>query len=300
VYRGNQLTNPALQQEHERFNSRMLKLGISPNISIADRHGIGMLAHANFDASEGDFSPAPYLMLNLCTAHIGRIKRVGDGPDLEGVLRPGTVAIALPNTAARGYWSKTQMLGIAVNLGSLSALSENAITTDSMLAAASTLHNDPLLTSVMTALWRDADVHGLSCAFFEQGINVLLRRLSSYRNQPAKQPLIYPLKGARLQQVMDLMESRLGEDVRVSELAALVGQDPRTFTRSFSAATGFAPYAYFTLRRMEFAKQLLSHELLTITEIALRTGYANPSKFSAAFKRICGVSPSAWRLTGNN
>lgn len=293
------MTNPALQQEHERFNTRMLKLGISPSISIADRHGIGMLAHASFNASEGDFTPAPCLMLNLCTGHVGRMRRVGDGPQLEGVLRPGTVAIALPNTAATGSWSKTQMLGIAVNLDRLAG--EDAVAANSLLAAASQLHNDPLLTSVMTALWQNAEVHGLSGAFFEQGINVLLKRLASYRNQQQTKSFpVYPLKGARLQQVLDLMESRLGDDVRISELAALTGQDSRTFTRAFSAATGLAPYAFFTLRRMEFAKQLLRNELLPITEIALLTGYTNPSKFAAAFKRVCGVSPSVWRQAGND
>lgn len=285
-------------QEHARFNSRLSKLGVSPNISIAAPNGIGLLAHAKFEASEGEYAPAPCLMLTLCTAHTGRMKRVGNGPPLEGVIRPGTVAIALPNTAATGYWSKTQMLGIAVNLDALTT-NDNMITTEDLLPAAAQLHNDALLTSVMTALWRDAEVHGLSGAFFEQGINVLLRRLSQFRTKAGRQSAVHPLKGARLQQVLDFMESRLGEDVRVSELAALTGQDSRTFTRAFFATTGLAPYAYFTLRRMELAKQLLLDKRLSITEIAFCVGYTNPSKFAAAFKRTCGMSPSAWRQLGS-
>lgn len=290
---------PEAMQEHARFNSRMSKLGVSPSISIADSHGIGLLAHANFEASEGDYAPAPCLMLTLCTGHIGRMKRVGDGPHLEDVLRPGTVAIALPNTAATGYWPKTQMLGIAVNLDLLST-DGNIITADDLLPAAAQLHSDALLTSVMTALWRDAEVHGLSGAFFEQGISVLLKRLTQFRSTPRTQSNVHPLKGVRLQQVLDFMESRLGEDVRVAELAALTGQDVRTFTRAFFAATGLAPYAYFTQRRMELAKQLLRDGLLPVTDIALCVGYTNPSKFAAAFKRTCGVSPSVWRKAGNS
>lgn len=285
-------------QEHARFNSRLSKLGVSPNISIAAPNGIGLLAHAKFEASEGDYAPAPCLMLTLCTAHTGRMKRVGDGPPLEGVLRPGTVAIALPNTAATGYWSKTQMLGIAVNLDVLST-DDNMITIEDLLPAAAQLHNDALLTSVMTALWRDAEVHGLSGAFFEHGIGVLLRRLTQFRSTPRTPSAMQPLKGVRLQQVLDFMESRLGEDVRVADLATLTGQDMRTFTRAFYAATGLAPYAYFTQRRMEWAKQLLRDERLPITEIAFCVGYTNPSKFAAAFRRICGVSPSGWRLLGD-
>lgn len=254
-----------------------------------------MLAHAGFEASEGEYSPAPCLMLTLCTAHVGRMRRFGEGPQLEGVLRPGTVAIALPNTAASGYWPKAQMLGIAVNLDLFPSAGEQRITVDHLAGAASRLHHDGLLTSVMTALWQDAEIHGLSGAFFEQGIQVLLKRLASFsslQTQPAK---AHPLKGARLQQVLDLMESRLGDDIRISELAGLTGQDSRTFTRAFCAATGLAPYAYFTLRRMEFAKLLLREGRLTITEIAFHVGYTNPGKFAAAFRRVCGMSPSHWR-----
>lgn len=292
----NQVKNEVIQQEHERFNNRMSKLGINPSISIADRHGIGLLAHANFDAAEGEYAPAPWLMLNLCTGHIGRMRRVGDGPTIEGVLRPGTVAVALPNTAATGYWSKTQMLGIAINLEAAEFARESGITENSLLAAASQLHNDVLLASVMTALWRDAEAHGLSGAFFEHGVHVLLKRLSNFHGHHNRQSIIHPLKGQKLQQVLDFIESRLEDDVRVSELAMLTGQGLRAFTQAFHAATGYAPYAYFTLRRMEYAKQLLQDERLSVTEIAFHIGYTNPSKFSAAFRRICGVSPTSWRL----
>jgi AraC family transcriptional regulator len=288
------------ENEHQKFNSRLSKLGVSPTISIADRHGLGLLAHASFDAAEGHHAPAPWLMLNLCTGHIGRMRRVGDGPTLDGILRPGTVAVALPNTTASGFWCKTQMLGIAVNLNRLEACNEKVVTRDNFEAAASRLHNDALLTSVMTALWRNAEVHGLSGAFFEHGIDVLLKHLASFQIKQKPQSLAFPLKGTHLRQVLDLMESRLGDDIRVAELAALVGQDLRTFTRSFQAATGYAPYAYFTLRRMEYAKLLLQDKQCGITEISFRVGYTNPSKFSAAFRRVCGVTPSVWRQLGNS
>ena len=281
-------------QEHSQLNTRMHQLGIQPSISIADRGGIGLIAHAKFAAFEGEYTPAPCLMLTLCTKHIGRMKRVGDGPELNGVLRPGTVAIALPNTAATGYWSQTEMLGIAVNLDALSG-PEKTITSEDLLPAASLLHNDTLLTSVMTALWQDAEIHGLSGAFFEQGIRVLLKHLTNFQGKQHQVTRCYPLTGVRLKQVVDLMESRLGEDISVSELAALTGQDVRTFTRSFVAATGLPPYAYFTYRRMEFAKQLLRNHQLPVTDIALSVGYTNPSKFAAAFRRFCGLAPSLWR-----
>lgn len=285
------------RKEQEGFNSRMAELGTTPSISIADNRGICMLAHANFSAFDGDFSHAPFLMLNLCTAHVGRMQRIGEGPRIEGVLRPGTVAIALPDTAATGYSTKTQLLGIAINLGALRAGDDDQKVLEDLIPAASQLHNDPFLSAVMSALWRDAELHGLSSAFFEEGINVLLRRLTQYRRSANKPRSSYPLSGKRLQNVLDFIDSHLGLDIRVSELAAQAGQDSRSFTRSFSNATGFTPFAYITQRRMRHAEELLRNPSLTVTDVALDVGYSNPSKFSEAFRRINGIAPGRWRKT---
>lgn len=54
------------------------------------------------------------------------------------------------------------------------------------------------------------------------------------------------------------------------------------------------PYAYLTWRRMEAAKQMLQAGQ-PVTGIALAVGYANPGKFAAAFRRVVGQAPSAWR-----
>lgn len=98
----------------------------------------------------------------------------------------------------------------------------------------------------------------------------------------------------RLARALEFIESRLGSDVRMDELASELGQDIRTVTRAFRAATGLAPFEYLTVRRMEKAKQLLLTGL-EITAIANEVGYSNPSKFSAAFRRVCGCSPTDWR-----
>ena len=284
-----------LESECNVMHERMLELKAAPSILTCDRGGIGILAHAAFPEFEGEYQSAPFLMLNLCTAQIGRIRRAGDGPLLEGMLRPGTFALALPGTCATGYWPKTSMLGVAVNLDTFNTLIEKPYKTDSFIAAASQLHNDSLLTAVMTAMWRDAEVHGLSSAFFEQGISVLLKHLEEFSLKRTAGRYIYPLKNYRLKQVLDFIESRLSDDISLSELAALTGQDVRSFSRSFSAAMGCAPYAYFTMRRIEYAKTLMLSQPLSITEIALHVGYANPSKFSAAFRRVAGLAPSVWR-----
>ena len=53
------------------------------------------------------------------------------------------------------------------------------------------------------------------------------------------------------------MEERIDTNVQLLELAQLAGQDKSSFSKSFNDAIGYAPYEYFTLQRMERAKQLL-------------------------------------------
>lgn len=283
------------QLEQQNFNRRLSNMDSSAALTLADPKGLCLVAHAEFAAAESVYEPAPFLMINLCTAHIGKMRRVGDGPSLEGTIRPGTVAMSLPDTAATGYWSKTRQLGFAINPQALAEPQREVLLSDDLLPAASHLHQDSLLSSVMTAMWRDAEVNGLSSAFFEQGVYLLLDHLTRFGEKANKQATIYTLKGPRLKEVLDLIESRLTDNISVSELASIARQDVRSFTRSFYAATGFAPYAYFTFRRMELAKHLLCNPLRSITEVAQTVGYANPSKFSAAFKRTYGITPSRWR-----
>lgn len=277
------------------FDERIKTLSLSPSLLIGNKDSTSMMMHCDFESFEGRYEPVPLLTLNLCTAYSGRFERVDHHARINGVLRPGSVAIALPNTQGDGFWPKTQMLGIAIDLKNFFNDVSDCYKPDDFSHAASQLHQDPMLTAVMTALWRDAEIHGLSSAFFEYGINALFKRLLSIEKPVVSTNSVKKLSGSRLKQVLDFIESRLESDLRVSDLTALTQQDARTFTRSFTAATGLAPYAYFTLRRMQYAQTLLTQKTLSITEIAIRVGYANPSKFSAAFKRVHAISPRDFR-----
>lgn len=288
------MSSKTWQQEHDEFNHRLTKLGVKPTISLSDPNGILQLAHADFHAFEGDFESSPRLMLNLCTAGTGKMSRLSEHANVEGIIRPGDALIALPDTKAEGYFSNVSMLGIAINLSLLESTIGEKISIDDFLPAASNLHHDPLITAVMTALWRDAEVNGLTSAFFEQGLLVVFNQLTRYQEKTLLPRKTKPLAGNSLQRSLEFIESKLDSNLRVSAIAQEVNLDIRTFTRAFRAATNYAPFEYLTLRRMEVAKELLRNNH-TVTEIAMLVGYSNPSKFSAAFKRLNGKSPTQWR-----
>ena len=287
------------QQEHDDFNQRLTKHGVKASLSISDPNGVLQLAHADFDAFEGSFESSSRLMLNLCTAGVGRMGRFSDQANLEGVVRSGDALIALPNSEAEGYFSNTSMLGIAIDLPALECTVGEKVSIDEFLPAASNFHRNPLLTAVMTALWRDAETHGLTTAFFEQGLLVIFNQLISYRKKTSLLRPVNPLAETSLKHSLEFIDSKIDSNLRVATVAKEANIDVRTFTRAFRAATGYAPFEYLTMRRMEVAKELLLKGN-SVTDISMLVGYSNPSKFAAAFRRYVGVTPSAWRKNSTN
>ncbi|MGL6198096.1 MAG: helix-turn-helix domain-containing protein [Lachnospiraceae bacterium] len=67
------------------------------------------------------------------------------------------------------------------------------------------------------------------------------------------------------------------------------------FNMIFKKMYGDSPYQYLKKIRINEAAQRILDTNLSITEIALLVGYANPSKFSSAFKSVMGVLPHDFR-----
>lgn len=65
----------------------------------------------------------------------------------------------------------------------------------------------------------------------------------------------------------------------------------------FKGIYGCSIYSYMKSYRMQAAKILLRDTTESITEIAMKMGYDNPSKFSEVFKKEFGELPSGFRKT---
>ena len=282
--------------ESYQFEQRVAKRALGPSEHFSDRDGSTLLTVATLDAFEGEYEVAPYLMLTLCLGKAGRFLRSGDWGKVGGTFRSGTQALALPGTRAVGFSPKARLLGINISPERAQAALADVGGLEAMVPAAGCLGDDPLIGSVMTALWRDAQVHGLSTAFLDHGLDLILRRFVEIdRPLPsASGRRVKPLSARELQRAVELIDSRIGLDLKVMDIAGELDRDVRSLTRAFRAATGYAPYEYLTFRRMERAKELLG-TAETVMEIALQVGYSNPAKFAAAFRRFCGCSPSEWR-----
>jgi AraC family transcriptional activator of pyochelin receptor len=99
----------------------------------------------------------------------------------------------------------------------------------------------------------------------------------------------------RLEHARRILLSRSTTPPRLPELARLAGLNEAKLKAGFRAHFGETVYGYLRRHRLEEAHRLLLQGRYDVTEVALRVGYANPSKFAAAFKALFGVSPSRLR-----
>ncbi len=92
-----------------------------------------------------------------------------------------------------------------------------------------------------------------------------------------------------------ILGENISSDISVEELAEKVSLNRTTLQRVFKQMYGVTIFEYRTQVRMQEAKNLLVDNDLTVTEIAGICGYSNASKFSAAFKKHFGSTPTDWR-----
>lgn len=81
----------------------------------------------------------------------------------------------------------------------------------------------------------------------------------------------------------------------VEAMLRLSGLPERTFKRRFTKATGYPPLDYVQHLRVEEAKRRLERTDAPVDEIGWAVGYEDPAFFRRLFKRLTGITPSAYR-----
>ena len=99
----------------------------------------------------------------------------------------------------------------------------------------------------------------------------------------------------RIAQAIRYMNRHLFEPIGVQEVADSVSLSASHFSRQFKARTGYSPYEYIVLRRIDKAKYMLSSTELSVKEIAYATGYNSEENFIHSFRKNVGVAPGIFR-----
>jgi AraC family transcriptional regulator len=91
------------------------------------------------------------------------------------------------------------------------------------------------------------------------------------------------------------IDEHLAEQIPLAALAELARLSPYHFCRAFKQSFGLPPHRYHTKRRIEHAKVLLTKPLLSVTDIGLTVGFSETSSFTAAFRKVVGLTPTGYR-----
>ncbi len=93
----------------------------------------------------------------------------------------------------------------------------------------------------------------------------------------------------------DLADSRYFEPLDVDDLAKAAGLSKAHFSREFRRTFGESPYVYLLTRRLERAAALLRNTDYSVAEICLEVGLQGVGSFTTSFKRMYGMTPTAYR-----
>lgn len=100
-----------------------------------------------------------------------------------------------------------------------------------------------------------------------------------------------------LQSALITIEEKLCEPLDTARLAEACFCSVSTLQKHFAEVFCCSVYAYIAKRRISRASQELVQSQTSIIDIALGYQYGSPEAFARAFRRVWGLSPSAFRRT---
>jgi AraC family transcriptional regulator len=101
--------------------------------------------------------------------------------------------------------------------------------------------------------------------------------------------------------IVGLVHHDGGEGRRVKlgpYLAAELHKEYSGLSGLFTQVEGITIEQYFLLQRLERVKELIKYDELSMGEIAHRAGFSSVAHLSAQFKKLTGMTPTAFRSLG--
>jgi len=94
-----------------------------------------------------------------------------------------------------------------------------------------------------------------------------------------------------------LLDRNYDAAITIEDLSREVALSPFYLIRAFRQVYQQTPHQYLVGRRIARAKELLRNSDLSITEICVTVGYESLGSFSTLFRKVVGISPSAYRAS---
>jgi AraC family transcriptional regulator len=99
----------------------------------------------------------------------------------------------------------------------------------------------------------------------------------------------------QLRKVREHIDCHITEPILVSDLCAVVRRSEAHFSRCFKRTCGESPHSFVMRRRVELAARNMLTTDASLSDIALRCGFADQAHLSKQFRQLVGQTPAAWR-----
>ncbi|WP_416669747.1 helix-turn-helix domain-containing protein [Egbenema bharatensis] len=231
-----------------------------------------------------------------------RLLHIRGGKTYSGLYRKGDISITTARTPVFARWdSDDHYLEIRIASRFIQSVAREALELDSdrVELLSEFRLRDPHLEAIGMMLFSELKQESSGGKLYIDSLaNVLAVHL--LRQYSTTQPRCSVRQGGlpqhQLLQVIDYIHAHLDKDIKLADLAALVGISQFHFSHLFKQSMGMAPYQYLLQQRVERAKQLLKQTDHSIMEIALLCGFNSHSHLSKQFRQLVGLTPSAYRV----
>ena len=99
----------------------------------------------------------------------------------------------------------------------------------------------------------------------------------------------------RMRRALTFIEEHYAERLKLADIAARMRLSEGECCRLFQRMLHTSPMEYAISCRIRESLSLLTTGRLSVTEIALRTGFSGSSYFTETFRRVMGMTPSEYR-----
>ena len=126
-------------------------------------------------------------------------------------------------------------------------------------------------------------------------LSIVAENFHKQQQATLKQQTFSQQEKKALEAVRQAIEQNILNPPEMSQLCKISAMGRTKLRESFKAMYGVPIGTYIRQAKMRYALLLMSKPNLTIGNIAEHLGYANASKFAAAFRKAYGKSPEEYR-----
>lgn len=142
------------------------------------------------------------------------------------------------------------------------------------------------------SLLREAAAYALLIQFF---VHIGRNYMHQERSIPQARNDKYYKKIDTFLKVCNYINEHCTEDIQADQLAQLAGFSKFHFSRLFRQYIGMSWYEYLNQHRIMHAEKLLIDPNLTVTEVAMRSGFGSLATFNRVFKTYKKCTPTQYK-----